>query len=187
MTESELREQIRCSEKQGFRMLFQEYRAYVYTVVWNRIGAVGSREDAEEAVSDVFADVFLHFGTIREGALQGYIGTVARRTAIDWYRRLSAHDAPASYEEEVPDIPDKTDIPAEQETAVLRRQILDAVESLGQPDSSIILQKYYYDRNYREIAQALHMAPAAVRMRASRALKRLRKLLGGVFDPKGGA
>lgn len=186
MTEHELRTQISRSEKDGFRLLLQEYHAYVYTVIWNRIGAVGSREDAEEAVSDVFADIFLHFGDIREGSLQGYIGTVSKRTAIDWYRRLAASPV-CTGEEELPDIPDKTDIPAEHERVLLRSQLLDAVESLGQPDASIILQKYYYDRNFREIAQSLHMAQPAVRMRASRALKRLRKLLGEAFNPKGGA
>ena len=184
MTEWELRALIRRSEKEGFRALFQEYRAYVYTVIWNRIGLIGSREDAEEAVSDVFADVFLHFEEIREGSLQGYIGTVAKRTAIDWFRRLSVH-APG---EELPeDVPDGTDVTAAGENAVMRDQLLRAVESLGQPDANIILQRFYYDRNYNEIARALKMAPAAVRMRASRALKRLRTLLGESFDPEGGA
>lgn len=184
MTEWELRALISRSEKEGFRALFQEYRAYVYTVVWNKIGAVGSREDAEEAVSDVFADVFLHYADIRDGSLQGYIGTVARRTAIDWFRRLSARAPDEALTE---DMPDAADITAQGERAVLRRQLLHAVESLGQPDASIILQRFYYERSYSEIARSLRMAPAAVRMRASRALKRLKSLLGDSFDPKGGA
>ncbi len=184
MTEWELRALIGRSEKEGFRALFNEYRAYVYTVVWNRIGQVGSQEDAEEAVSDVFADVFLHFPEIREGSLQGYIGTVAKRTAIDCFRRLSAHGPGEELPETVPDPSDVTDA---GERAVLRDQILRAVESLGQPDASIILQHYYYERSYHEIARALRMAPAAVRMRAGRALKRLRTLLGEAFDPEGGA
>ena len=184
MTEWELRALIRRSEKEGFRALFQEYKAYVYTIVWNRIGSVGSREDAEEAVSDVFADVFLHFEGIREGSLQGYIGTVAKRTAIDCYRRLSAHEPGAELSE---DVPDSSDISAQGERAVLRQQLLRAVESLGQPDASIILQRFYYERTYGEIARSLRMTSASVRVRASRALKRLRKLLGESFDPKGGA
>ena len=184
MTEWELRTLISRSEKEGFRALFQEYRAYVYTVIWNRIGSVGTREDAEEAVSDVFSDVFLHFAEIREGSLQGYIGTVARRTAIDWFRRLSAHEPGEELSE---DIPDTEDISATGERAVLRRQLLKAVESLGQPDANIILQKFYYERSYNEIAWSLKMAPAAVRMRAGRALKRLKSLLGESFHPEGGA
>lgn len=184
MTEWELRALICRSEREGFRALFREYRAYVYTVIWNRIGLVGSQEDAEEAVSDVFADVFLHYADIREGSLQGYIGTVARRTAIDWFRRLSSQKDGEPLSE---DVPDSSDVADAGDRAVLRQQLLRAVESLGQPDASIILQRYYYDRSYNEIAWSLKMAPAAVRMRASRALKRLKTLLGDAFDPKGGA
>ena len=87
MTEAELRTLVRQSEREGFRAVYQEYKGYVYTIIWNRIGACASREDAEEAVSDVFADVFRSFDSIREGSLQGYIGTLARRTAIDRFRR----------------------------------------------------------------------------------------------------
>ncbi|MBQ4465453.1 MAG: sigma-70 family RNA polymerase sigma factor [Oscillospiraceae bacterium] len=187
MNEWELRKLIRRSEKEGFRTLFQTYQAYVYTIVWNRIGAVGTREDAEEAVSDCFADVFLHFSEIREGSLHAYIGTVAKRTAIDCYRKLTLHEPEHSLDaESFPEPPDPTDIPADQEHAELRRQLLDGIESLGQPDAAILLQRFYYDRNYAEIARSLHMAAPAVRMRASRALKRLRKLLGETLDEKGG-
>ncbi len=180
MTEAELRTLVRRSEREGFRAVYQEYKGYVYTIIWNRIGACASREDAEEAVSDVFADVFRSFDSIREGSLQGYIGTLARRTAIDRFRRLSSRPEAVSLDEdESPDLPDDTDIPAAQERAELRQRLLACIESLGQPDASIILEKYYYDRSYAEIARHLRMQPAAVRMRAGRALKRLKRLLGG--------
>lgn len=188
MNETELRALIVRSEKEGFRELFREYRGYVYTIVWNRIGAVGTREDAEETVNDVFAQVFRHFGEIRDGSLRGYIGTVAKCTAIDAFRRLASQVPTVLTEEEnMPDIPDPTDIVSDQEHAALRRHILSCIESLGQPDASILLQKYYYDRSYAEIARSVQMHPAAVRMRASRALKRLRRLLDDQYQTRGGA
>ncbi|MCR5480275.1 MAG: hypothetical protein K6F27_10525 [Ruminococcus sp.] len=54
MTESEIRSMIGTSRKEGFRLLFEEYHAYVYHIVWNTIRSVGSKEDAEECVSDIF-------------------------------------------------------------------------------------------------------------------------------------
>lgn len=178
MTERELRTLIGRSQKEGFRVLFQEYRGYVYTVVWNRIGGVGTREDAEECVSDVFAEVFLHFAEIREGALRGYIGTVAKRRSIDAFRRLSAHDPGVSLEEDgVQELPSDTDIAADSEAGAIRLRLLERIRSLGEPDATIILQRYYYERSSAEIAQSLRLQPAAVRMRASRALKRLRSML----------
>lgn len=178
MTERELRTLISRSQKEGFRVLFQEYRSYVYTIVWNRVGGVGTREDAEECVSDVFAEVFLHFGEIRDGSLRGYIGTLAKRRSIDLFRRLSAHDPGVSLEEEgMTELPAGTDVEADSEAGALRRRLLERIRSLGEPDAAIILQKYYYERSSAEIARSLSLQPAAVRMRASRALKRLRTML----------
>ena len=41
----------------------------------------------------------------------------------------------------------------------------------------IILQKFYYDRSSAEIATMLSMKASAVRMRAARALKKLKMVL----------
>jgi RNA polymerase sigma-70 factor (ECF subfamily) len=51
------------------------------------------------------------------------------------------------------------------------------IESLGNPDSTIILQKFYFNRSSKEIAKKLSMTSGAVRVRCSRALSRLEKLL----------
>ena len=142
MTEDELRALVSGNRENGFRLLFQQYQSYVYSVVWSHIKAVCTKEDAEECVSDAFAAVFLHYDEIREGALQGYIGTVAKRTAIDMFRRHTAKKAASFTVEELPEI-----------------------------------QKYYYDRNTDEIASAVDLKPVTVRVRLSRALKRLKTLL----------
>ena len=52
--------------------------------------------------------------------------------------------------------------------------MLDKIEELGEPDSTIIIQKFYYNRTSTEIAKMLSMNSAAVRMRCTRALKRLK-------------
>ena len=55
--------------------------------------------------------------------------------------------------------------------------LMNKINELGEPDSTIILQKYYYDRSSGEIAEMLSMKASAVRMRAARALEKLRKSL----------
>lgn len=177
MTEADLRKEVIRSEENGFRLLFQQYQSYVYTIVWSRIKNVCTKEDAEECISDVFAEVFLHFSEIRQGALQGYIGTVAKRTAIDCFRAHTAKKSAVLPEEEMQNAAAPDDIAAEYEQAEQKNSLLEAIRSLGEPDASIIIQKYYYDRDAKEIAAAVHMQPVAVRVRLSRALKRLKTLL----------
>ena len=177
MTEETLRAQVIRSEEAGFRLLFQQYQGYVYSIVWSRIKGVCTKEDAEECVSDVFAEVFLHFHEIRQGALQAYIGTVAKRTAIDCFRSRTAKKNAVLPDDTLADKAAPDDVAAEYEQDEQNRQLLASIRSLGEPDASIIIQKYYYDRDAKEIAAAVHMTPVAVRVRLSRALKRLKTLL----------
>lgn len=178
MTESELRSKISESRKEGFRILFQQYHGYVYAIVWNRICKVGSHEDAEECVSDVFTDIFLQFDQIEDGKLQSYIRTVAKRRAINCFYRLTAKPVTVSMEEiEYDTTSSDEDIERDYERASLRKALLDHIKMLGEPDTTIIMMKYYYDDKPEVIAKVVHLSRSAVRMRLSRAMKRLAKLL----------
>lgn len=92
MTASELKAALERSPAECHRALMQEYGRYVYTIVYNKLRSCGTNEDIEECVSDVFADLFISFEYSDDhvGDIKGYIGTLAKRTAIDYYRRLSA-------------------------------------------------------------------------------------------------
>lgn len=178
MTEQELRTLIRQAPDEGHRKLFDQYHSYVYAIVWRILGNTASREDAEEIVSDVFAEVFLHLDSVYEGSLKGYISTVSRRTAIDAFRKFSRQKPNLSIDDEnFRDVPSDTNITQDYEQSEQAKALFQAVLQLGEPDSQILIQKYYYNRNASEIARTLHMNPVAVRMRSSRALKRLRKIL----------
>ncbi len=175
MTEKELRSLVNRSREDGFRALFQQYQGYVYTIVWNHISSVGSREDAEECMSDIFTEIFLHFEEIHENALKGYIGTVAKRKAVNAFYRLQKNQTVPL--EEAISVASGQDIASDYETADFQKMLLEKITSLGEPDSTIIIQKYYYDRKSGEIAKAVNLSPVTVRVRLNRALKRLRKLL----------
>ncbi|MBP0988987.1 MAG: sigma-70 family RNA polymerase sigma factor [Oscillospiraceae bacterium] len=178
MTEHELRVLIGQSQEEGFRALFRQYQAYVYAIVWGRLCKVCTKEDAEECVSDVFASVFLHFDHIAEGALQGYIGVTAKRAAIDRFRKqASRKDTFSLSDENLPEPVSPEDVEAETEAAAVSETLLAEIRALGEPDATIIIQKYFYNRKSEEIAAAVNLQTINVRVRLSRALKRLRKRL----------
>lgn len=177
MTEGELRALISSSQKDGFRELFRCYKSYVYSIVWSKLKYTGRKEDAEECISDIFTQIFLHFDEIDEGSLKAYTGKVASGMAVDRFRRLTAKKNLLTDGEEISEtIPSDEDIEVNSEYTETNRMILEKIKSLGKPDSDIIIQKYYYDRSSDEIASSLDMSPSNVRMRLSRALKRLKKI-----------
>ena len=80
-------------------------------------------------------------------------------------------------EDETTEIADSQRVENITDRSDMRSTLLRLIKSLGEPDSDIIIQKYYYNMNSNEIAGKHSMSPEAVIMRCSRALKKLRDLL----------
>ena len=183
MTDAQLYELVSSSQEDGFRALFMQYQGYVYKIVWGMLRETGTPQDAEDCVSDVFLQVFLHFQEIRGTSLKAYIGTVAKHRAIDCARRLGTVKRYGG--DEFPeDTPSGENVERFVEETDRNKQLFAAVRSLGEPDATIVIGRYFYDRKPADIAKGLHMTPVAVRVRLNRALKKLRKLLSdeGLFD-----
>ncbi|HPY83673.1 MAG TPA: sigma-70 family RNA polymerase sigma factor [Ruminococcus flavefaciens] len=181
MTDSELQNLLKSSPQAGHRAVIEEYTGYVYAIVYNKLRSCGTNEDVDECVSDVFASFLMKYkpDSGYEGDLRGYIGTIAKRTAISRYRSLSTKfGRSVSIEEEsVGELRDTADIEESAEKADTQRLLIDAVENLGEPDSTIILQSFFYNRTAKQIAEMVSMTTAAVLMRKGRALKRLKDIL----------
>ena len=62
----------------------------------------------------------------------------------------------------------------------LRRILLDQIEALGEPDSTILIEKFYYNKTSSEIAERVSMTASSVRSRCTRAMQRLRTSLSAV-------
>ena len=169
------------SPEKAYDELFNSYCDYVYAIVYNKLRSAGSREDIEECVSDIFADVFFNYDTEScfTGDMKGYIGTVAKRRAINAFHSLTLRSGRTAddSEEVFGTISDETDIEADSDRSETRDILIQKINELGEPDSTIILQKYYYDRSSGEIAKLLSMKASAVRMRAARALEKLKATL----------
>ena len=159
------------------RAVFDEYYAYVFTVVRSRLICCAGSEDVEECVSDAFAEIYIYLDehTYYEGDLRGIITVIAKRKAIDYYYKLNGkkHDTEELSETETAD----DDIQQNYEQKEQRRKLLSLIEQLGEPDSTIIIRKYFFGYNSKEISSSVGMNAAAVRVRCSRALKRLKKML----------
>ncbi len=175
MTGHELKNLIGSSPDEWQVTLYDEYKNYVYTIVYNRLRNIASAEDIEECVSDAFADIFLDTDRfLAMDDLRGIVGLIAKRKAIDCYRKLSERHGERGALE---GLTDGSDMEKASEKRELAGKVMQCITSLGRPDSSIIIMKYYYGMRSSLIGEKLGMKPAAVRKRSERALARLRELL----------
>lgn len=177
MTDKDIKELIKRSPGEGFKALFSEYWSYVYTIVYNILRDCGSRSDIEDCTADVLSDVMMNYNAEHEGSLKAYLGTSAKRRAIDMRRSLISRKSISIDEDVSLQLTSDENIEAAAESSHISAILLSRIEELGEPDASIIIQKYFYDRSSAETARILGMNPITVRSRLRRALKKLRDVL----------
>ncbi|MCR4638288.1 sigma-70 family RNA polymerase sigma factor [Ruminococcus sp.] len=181
MTNEEIQNAAEKSKENAQRAIFDRYFSYVYTIIFSKLRSCASREDIEECVGDVFSDIYIYYEESKavNGDISGFVGTVARRKAINVFNRITRRTVPAvsvdSEEAAAIEAPDNTVETVERRE--LRSTLLRCIEELGEPDSTIIMQKYFFDRSSKEIGELVSMTPENVRVRSGRALDRLRKQL----------
>jgi RNA polymerase sigma-70 factor (ECF subfamily) len=181
MTDIRLRALMEESPEAGQRALFEEYCSYVYAIAAARLKGSGTAEDVEECVADAFLDIFtaLEKSPSGDGDLTAFIGTIARRRAIDTYRRLKLRNSrtvPLS-ETDAAETADVISVDDEADLAETRRIVLGQIEKLGKKDRLMLIHYYYYGRTLAQIAGTLGISESAAQKRIQRARKKLRALL----------
>lgn len=174
---------IDCPEE-GMENLMNQYTGYVYTIVYGKLSSVCNRQDMEECVSDIFYEFYKVRNRIdlKKGSVKSYLAVLSKRKAIDIYRKrkndvgyvsIDAFDydwlaSDYSVEDKVGDS-EASDI------------LIDQIKALGDPDSQIVIRKYYFRQSTKIIAKALGMKENTVDKKVSRALTKLKHALGGEF------
>ena len=181
MTEKNRSELSGGSPEENYRELISKYGGYVYAIVMNRLNRAGTREDIEDCVSSVFVDVYaaMKEGYAEQGNIKSYIGRIADRRAVDAFRRLTYRQNNTAGDEELLNLSSHEDVQAETERKLMKKRLWEAVQSLGSPDSDIIICQYYYNMKPRDIARKLDMTVGAVRKRSQRARQKLNEIMKG--------
>ncbi|MBI3678788.1 MAG: sigma-70 family RNA polymerase sigma factor [Acidobacteria bacterium] len=81
-------------EKQDFESLYQQHLPEVFRYACR---CVGRREVAEELTAEAFLELYRRLDTLSDGNLRGWLMTVVRNRATDYWRRAtleSRYDAP---------------------------------------------------------------------------------------------
>lgn len=163
--------------QRGFDALIGQYGGLLYTVVRGRLSAehFGSAQ-VEDIVADTFSDFYLNLSSYDPDrcSIKSYLCVIARNKAADILRKTRINELPLEDAQDVLIVSDTI------EDSELRADVLRAIQSLGEPDSVILIRKYYLGQATKDIASALDLSIANVDTRAHRAIEKLRKLFGGV-------
>ena len=179
MTDREFLLLISQDKVKGFSLLVDTYSALVYKIVSSIVLSVGTREDAEECVSDTFLAFYNNLDDFdpEKGSIKGYLALIARRRAINLYRTLKRQRCNEDALDEGT-AAEETDCVADYET---RQALVEAVKALGEPDSTIVTRKYILGETAKEISAKVGLSPEAVQKRLERSTHKLKTMLGGAF------
>jgi RNA polymerase sigma-70 factor (ECF subfamily) len=132
-----------------------------------------SREEAEDVTQEVFEAAVAALGQARLDAEPNlaWLYTVARRRLVDRLRAARPATVPLDPEMEIGGRDERTYGPA------ITRALLDALRSLDEGKRRVIVLKLFEGRPFAEIAREVGASEEACRMRFSRGLAELRRLL----------
>jgi RNA polymerase sigma-70 factor (ECF subfamily) len=151
---------------------FEDLYRTTYPRVLAYARSMASREDADDAVAEAYAVAWRRQCDIPRGAELGWLIGVTRRVLANGRRsrrRAGALHALLDVQPRCPG-PDPADRIADDE---LRTALL----ALSPLDREAVVLTAWFDLSSADAAQALGITPAAFRMRAARARRRLRAAL----------
>ncbi|GAA1256158.1 SigE family RNA polymerase sigma factor [Kitasatospora nipponensis] len=139
----------------------------------------GDTHFAEDLVQETLGRMYVLWrrsawstGVARIDNPAAYAHTVLVRAFLTHQRRRSSTERPVG---ELPEAPARAGDPE------LRLTLLDALARLSERDRAVLILRYWEDRSVEETAEALRASPGAVRTQSTRALARLRAVLGDTF------
>jgi len=180
--EYELVEGIRQRDSRCLETLITRYATELYALVTYILGSMGTPEDTEEVVSDVFAAVWREIEDFdaQRGTLAKWIRMRAKYMALD-RRRKRRREIATRVEQDVSTLSTKTESSLDW---VERKETLQrALAELSELDRAIVYRRYFAEQSIKEIAEAVGLTQRAVENRLWRARQALREKMGA-FEHK---
>jgi len=182
-TDEELVRATLNGDQTAFSTLVRKYQSVVYGLTYS---LVGSFSDAEDLTQEAFIRAYLDLHQLREHAkFARWLCQVARNVCRMWIRRqktdvISLEHSIETGENGVLGLCDRHNDPVEIiERREFQRTVLEAVNSLPEPDRAAITLFYMDGLTYQEISQFLGVSVSSIKSRLYRAKK---KLKGELFN-----
>lgn len=176
MNDEKIIQAIRDGSETAIDHVITKYSKLMWSIVSAVLKNIASEQDMEECVADVFIHLWNHPEKFdpQRGKLKVWLCVVARSQALDKYRELVRHNDIPLEDTFIPDKIGAADRVLAQET---RQALINAINTLHEPDREILIRRYYHEQKNREIAVALDIPVKHVENHLYRAKKKMRELI----------
>jgi RNA polymerase sigma-70 factor (ECF subfamily) len=155
------------------RAVYESYGRLVYSVAYKVLGDVGLAEDAAQ---QTFVQAWRAASTYDpDRALGAWLAAIARRVAIDVYRRERRHRDAENID---PSDARLVSLPPSVDQISDVWEVRQALDELPDQDRQLLRLQHYDELTQSEIAEQLAIPIGTVKSRSSRAHRRLAGMLG---------
>ena len=176
MNDIKIRNELLAKKESAINGIIEKYSKLIWPIVSAVLKNVGTVQDVEETVADVFIDLWedpSKFDPFR-GSLKSWLCMVARCKAIDKYRAISKRGTVPLEGAMMVGRMGLQDALMQEET---KRELVAAIQALADVERDVLIRRYYYEQKPKEIAKALDLSIKKVENHLYRAKKKLRKAI----------
>jgi RNA polymerase sigma-70 factor (ECF subfamily) len=176
--DKQLYDALLSKDDKAIEFLIVKYHKLLWLVAESALKGLGTAEDVEECVSDVFVRLWRKpeaFDPDR-GTMKVYLCVMAKSIALNRYKVLAKSYGAESGNEEKAAGEDTLEIICRKESA---GELLDAISALDEPDYEILIRRFYLGEKTSVIAKKLCMRTKDVENRLYRGKKKLQSILCG--------
>ncbi|MCL1903476.1 MAG: sigma-70 family RNA polymerase sigma factor [Oscillospiraceae bacterium] len=178
-----------CRIKQGilnhdeklYRELIDEYGRLVWTVCSAILKNIGTVQDIEECVADVFIEVWKNPYKFNpeKGGIASFLKIIAKSKALNLHRRLRSKLPHVPFDDNIGLI----SVPVEEEIIDKTEagEIMTEIGGLKEPDREIFYRRYCFEQKPSDIARVMNLPEREVRNRLYQSKKKLKNRIGGNY------
>lgn len=177
MNDEEIAKRLRQKDVDIFNYIMDHYNKLLWVVVGNILEGIGSVEDIEDCISDVYIKLLENPRTYdhKKGSLKSFLVRIGKNDAIDKYRKLTRVNLSVIHENsyiEDDDNPLQSILHKEN-----KEKVLEALDNLKEPDREIIIRRYFYDEKVKIISEKMNLPLKMVENKLYQGKLKLKKIL----------
>lgn len=176
MQDAKLIEKIKHGDEAAMDIIINQYARLLWTIADAILEKVGTIQDVEECVADVFIYLWQHTENYHpeKGKLKVWLSIIARSRAINRYRQLCKHPTLPFHDEQ---LLLALEIPQPDQEIVQKDFLISALHTLSEEEQDILIRRYYYEQKPKTIALALGIPVKRVENLLYRTKQKLRQKL----------